>query len=239
MSARVLVVEDDESLRSTLVTSLTARGYVVRDASSGDAALYSLSTGTFDVVVLDLGLPGTDGFGVLQRLRAFSRVPVIVLTVRGEPETKVLALDAGADDYVTKPFDTDELHARVRAAIRRGTNAPEGEAVTRVDDLTIDLARGEVTRSGEAVHLTPTELTLLELLVSSRGRLVTHTTVGRRLGKRGRPLDPKAQRVFVAQLRKKLGDDASDPRLIHTHFGVGYRWIPGNSDREVELLEDS
>ncbi len=238
MSARVLVVEDDESLRATLITSLRSHGYVVRDASSGDAALFSLSTNTFDVVVLDLGLPGSDGFHVLERLRAFSRVPVIVLTVRAEPETKVLALDAGADDYVTKPFDTDELHARVRAAVRRGASAPPSEPVLQVGDLTIDLARGAVSRGDEPVHLTPTELTLLELLVASRGRLVTHTTVGRRLGKRGRPLDPKAQRVFVAQLRKKLGDDASDPTLIHTHFGVGYRWIPGGADGEVELLDE-
>ena len=223
----ILLVEDDEALRGALATSLTAHGYDVATAGSAEEAVVRADLSPPAVVLLDLSLPRADGFHALRRLRTFTDVPVIVLTVRADKADKVRALDAGADDYVVKPFDLDELLARVRAALRRRPDAIESPASIVVDDLVVDLARGRVTRGGEDVHLTPTELRLLDLLVSSDGRLLTYAQVATKLKTDRREVDQATLRVFVAQLRKKLGDDAASPRLIVTHFGLGYRWIAG------------
>jgi two-component system KDP operon response regulator KdpE len=222
---RVLVVEDDSPLRSALVVTLAADDLMVAEAATGEEALARLQVEGTDLVLLDLMLPGIDGMQVLTRVRTFSDVPVIVLTVRDTKQDKLAALDAGADDYVTKPFDSDELLARVRAALRRSAPARSQVQIITADDLTIDRGRQVVQRGGDEIKLTPTEWQLLELLLSHEGRLVTYATVSKEITTRSGELDRQGTRVFVAQLRKKLGDDATDPRLILTHFGLGVRWI--------------
>jgi two-component system KDP operon response regulator KdpE len=223
----LLVVEDDAALCDALATSLAASGYEVTTARSAEEAVVRADLSPPKLVLLDLTLPGADGFHALRRLRSFTDVPVIVLTVRDDQADKVRALDAGADDYVVKPFDLDELLARVRAALRRRPEPWDSNAQITIGDLAIDLARGRVSRGGEDVHLTPTELRLLELLVRSDGRLLTYAQIADQLKTDRKEVDPTTVRVFVAQLRKKLGDDAGAPRLIATYFGLGYRWIAG------------
>jgi two-component system, OmpR family, KDP operon response regulator KdpE len=231
----IMVVEDDAPLREALATSLAAHGYDIVEASTAEEAVVSAGYRGPDLVLLDLSLPGVDGLEALRRFRTFTSVPIVVLTVRDGKADKVAALDGGADDYIVKPFDLDELLARLRAALRRRPETAAGPAVLRVGDLEIDRARGRVTRSGEDVHLTPTELRLLDLLVSSDGRLLTYSHVAQQLRTQRREVDQGTLRVFVAQLRKKLGDDAADPQLIVTHFGLGYRWIAGDHDGDDEL----
>jgi len=225
----VLIVEDDAPLRAALVASLGVHGYSVLEAASAEEAIVLAEQRSPDLIVLDLGLPFADGLHALRSIRRRSAVPIVVLTVRDGKADKLDALDGGADDYVVKPFDVDELLARIRAALRRRPERLE-PSVVRVDDLEIDLVRSRVTRSGRDVRLTPTELRFLELLVRSDGRLVTYAEVAREVpASRGGELDPQASRVFVGQLRKKLGDDAADPSLIITQYGLGYRWIAGES----------
>jgi two-component system, OmpR family, KDP operon response regulator KdpE len=222
---RVLVVEDDAPLRSALVATLAADDLTVAEAATGEEALARLQVEGADLVLLDLMLPGADGMQVLTRVRTFSDVPVIVLTVRDSKQDKLAALGAGADDYVTKPFDSDELLARVRAALRRSAPAQPHAQLVVAGDVTIDRGRQVVLRGDDEVKLTPTEWQLLDLLLSHEGRLVTYATVSEEITTRTGELDRQGTRVFVAQLRKKLGDDATDPRLILTHFGLGVRWI--------------
>jgi two-component system KDP operon response regulator KdpE len=224
----VLVVEDDAPLRRALRTSLRARDLDVLEAVTGEEAIVAVADGAPDVVLLDLGLPGLDGIDVLRRIRSFSTIPVVVLTARDRQSDKVSALDAGADDYVTKPFDTEELLARLRAVLRRVPHAQTGSAVVRVDDLEIDLARRQVRRGGEPVHLTRTELALLEQLATHPGKLLTHEFLLRQVWGRGYGSESNYLRVYVGQLRQKLGDDAANPRLILTEPGIGYRWLPGS-----------
>ena len=227
----VMVVEDDVALRSTLGASLQSHQYAVVLAASAEEAIVLTEQRAPDLLLLDLTLPGADGLVALRRLRTFTDAPIVVLTVRDSKEDKIAALDGGADDYVTKPFDLDELLARVRAALRRTPDTETRPAVVRVGTLLVDVARGRVTRDGTEVRLTPTEWRFLELLVRSDGGLVTYAQVAREIpATRGGELDPATQRVFVGQLRKKLGDDAADPRLIVTHFGMGYRWIAGTDE---------
>ena len=228
---RVMVVEDDAPLRSALAASLAAHDYEVVEAGSAEEAVVRAGQQLPDLVLLDLTLPSADGHHALRRIRSFSTVPIVVLTVRDGLADKVAALDDGADDYVVKPFEVDELLARVRAALRRRPEAAGPAPVVRVGDLEIDRVRPRVTRAGEEIHLTPTELRFLDLLIRSDGRLVTYAQAARDLpSARGGELDQKSLRVFVGQLRRKLGDDAADPRLIVTHFGLGYRWIGGEAD---------
>jgi two-component system KDP operon response regulator KdpE len=223
----ILLIEDDPALRRALRTTLRSRDFEVLEAATGESALVVAADGRADVVILDLGLPDLDGLDVLRRLRTFSDVPVIVLTARDEQSEKVRSLDAGADDYVTKPFDTEELLARIRAALRRVPHAVAAPAVFRIDDLEIDLARRLVTRSDEPVHLTRTELTLLEQLARHPGKLLTQEYLLREVWGPGYGTESNYLRVYVGQLRKKLGDDAARPRLILTEPGIGYRWIAG------------
>jgi two-component system KDP operon response regulator KdpE len=221
----VLVVEDDAPLRRALRTSLRARDIEVLEAGSGEEALVIAADRRPDLVLLDLGLPGIDGLETISRLRSFTDVPVIVLTVRERASDKVAALDAGADDYVTKPFDTDELLARVRAALRRSPHTATGPTIVTIDDLEIDLARRRVTRGGEQLRLTKNELALLQVLVTNPGKLLGHEFLLREVWGRGYGSESSYLRVYVRQLRKKLDDDASNPRLILTEPGIGYRWI--------------
>jgi two-component system KDP operon response regulator KdpE len=175
--------------------------------------------------VLDLGLPGIDGMETLERLRRFTVAPVIVLTVRDRQTDKVAALDAGADDYVIKPFDTEELLARIRAALRRSPTAERRPSIVRFDVLEIDLINRRVLRDGQPVHLPRTELELLEEFVANPGKLLTHDHLLSRVWGRGYAAESHYLRVYVGQLRRKLGDDATNPRFIVTEPGLGYRWI--------------
>lgn len=219
--ARILVVDDDPQIRRAVSTSLRARGYDVAAAADGEEALVKLAAGEFDCVILDLGLPGIDGQGVIRRLREWSPVPVIVLSVRDSQHDKIEALDAGADDYVTKPFAMDELLARMRAIERRAaTDKPP--PVLRFDELEIDLARQLVRLNGTAIALTPTEYKLLTAMAAHPGKLLTHQWL---LGKVWGPgYTSESLRVYVKQLRQKLGEDPVRPRWITTEPGMGYRW---------------
>ena len=229
MSATVLVVDDEAPLRRALSTSLRARGFEVVQAATGEQAVVTAADGTADLIVLDLGLGDMEGVEVLTRIRSFTETPVIVLTARHTQSDKVALLDAGADDYVTKPFDTEELLARIRAALRRQPEQrSEVPTVIEVDDLVIDLPRRLVTRGGERIPLTPTELGLLEAMATNPGRLLTHDLLLRRVWGPGYSTEWNYLRTYVGQLRKKLGDDAASPRLIATEPGVGYRWLPGS-----------
>ncbi len=220
----VLVVEDDDALRGALRASLHARRLQVLEAGSGEAALQIAAQEDPDLVLLDLGLPGIDGTQVLRTLREWGDTPVVVLTVRDTQAEKVMALDAGASDYVTKPFNTEELLARVRATLRTHETRVLEPRVLRFDDLEIDLDRRRVTLDGEPVRLTPMELALLELFVTSNGRLLTHEHLRSRL--RGPDDDRQVSlRVHVRHLRQKLGDASAYPRLIGTEPGLGYRWL--------------
>jgi two-component system KDP operon response regulator KdpE len=221
----ILIVEDDAPLRRALRTSLRARGLVVHEAGSGEEALILAADRRPDLVLLDLGLPGIDGLETISRLRTFTDAPVIVLTARDRPADKVAALDAGADDYVTKPFDIDELLARVRAALRRSPTASSGPTLVSVGDLEIDLVQRQVRDRDGSVHLTRTELELLEVLVTHPGKLLSHEYLLREVWGAGYRTESNYLRVYVRQLRKKLHDDAGDPHLILTEPGIGYRWI--------------
>lgn len=223
MTTRVLVVDDETQIRRTVGINLRARGFDVDLAETGEDALDLVARRHPDVVIVDLGLPGIGGIEVIEGIRGWSRVPIIVLSVRDTEADKVAALDAGADDYVTKPFGMDELLARLRAAVRRASPAPD-EPVVVTDDFTVDLAAKRVTRDGDDVRLTPTEWQLLEVLVRNGGRLVTqrqllHDVWGPEYQTEGNYL-----RVYVANLRRKLEPDPSRPRHLLTEPGMGYRF---------------
>lgn len=228
--SKVLVVDDEPQIRRALRTSLGAHGYEVRTAANGQEAVVAAAEETLDLVFLDLGLPDLDGTEVIRRIRSFSDVPIIVLSVRDRQSDKVDALDAGADDYVTKPFGVEEVLARLRAAVRRSQPGEGSPATLVFDGLEIDLVRRLVTASGERVHLTRTEYALLEALATNPGKLLTHQWLLRRVWGVGYGEESHYLRVYVRALRRKLGDQASAPRLILTEPGVGYRWIAARSD---------
>ncbi len=235
---RVLVVDDEPQIRRALRTSLQAHGFEVVTASTGEEALAMVVDAAPDIVVLDLGLPDLDGTEVIARLRAFSEVPIIVLSVRDRQADKVGALDTGADDYVTKPFGMEELLARLRAQLRRAKAEEAVPPVQRFGELEVDLARRLVRVGGELVHLTRTEYALLEALVTNPGKLLTHRWLLQRVWGRGYETESHYLRVYVRSLRRKLGDDAASPRLILTEPGVGYRWIAEGSDGDGRAEED-
>ena len=220
----VLVVDDEPQIRRALRTGLQARGYEVVEAAAGEEALVQLAAKEPDIVILDLGLPDFDGSEVIRRLRGWSHVPVIVLSVRDRQDDKVGALDAGADDYVTKPFDMNELLARMRATLRRVQPAEALAPVQRFGDIEVDLARKLVRRGEERIKLTPTEYALLEVMVTNPGKLLTHRWLLQKVWGAGYGEETHYLHVYVRQLRQKLGDDTSIPTLIVTEPGVGYRW---------------
>jgi two-component system KDP operon response regulator KdpE len=227
---KILVVDDEPQIRRALRTSLEAHGYTVHTAGTGEEAVLGAAEGSPDLVFLDLGLPDLDGTEVIRRVRSFSEVPVIVLSVRDQQADKVAALDAGADDYVTKPFGMEELLARLRAQLRRAQAEEAEPVVLRFGELQVDLARQLVTLGGEPVHLTRTEYGLLEAFVSNPGKLLTHHWLLREVWGRGYGEESHYLRVYVRALRRKLGDHAAAPALILTEPGVGYRWIAERSD---------
>ncbi len=223
---RVLVVDDDPQILRALRINLTAHGYHVLLAPDGGAALRAAADGHPDVVVLDLGLPDMDGVEVIEGLRGWTTVPIIVLSARTGAADTVSALDAGADDYVTKPFGMAELLARLRAAVRRAAvSAVDGERVVDAGEFTVDLAAKKVVRvDGTEVHLTPTEWGVLELLVRHRGKLVGQRELLKAVWGPNYGTETNYLRVYLAQLRRKLEVEPSRPRHLITEAGMGYRF---------------
>jgi two-component system KDP operon response regulator KdpE len=223
VSGRVLVVDDEVEMQRALRTGLRYHGFDVHAVGTGEEAIRENATWRPDVILLDLGLPGMDGFATLRALRPATRAGVIVVSVMPGEKDKVRALDAGADDYLVKPFGTEELVARIRAVLRRQADVPAGEPVIRSGDLLIDLGRRLVSVGGKPVHLTPTEYELLRYLAVHAGKPVTHTTLLRQVWGDYAVGDKYNTRYVVAQIRKKLGDDPANPRYIVNEPGVGYR----------------
>ncbi|MFD7908981.1 response regulator [Kitasatospora sp. NPDC059722] len=222
---RVLVVDDEPQIVRALVINLKARKYEVDAAHDGASALELAAARHPDVVVLDLGLPDMDGVEVIRGLRGWTRVPIIVLSARHASDEKVEALDAGADDYVTKPFGMDELLARMRAAVRRAEPvAGEDDSLVVTESFTVDLAAKKVNRDGTDVRLTPTEWHLLEVLVRNAGRLVSQTQLLQEVWGPAYRTETNYLRVYLAQLRRKLEHDPSHPRHFITEPGMGYRF---------------
>jgi two-component system KDP operon response regulator KdpE len=225
---RVLVVDDEPQIVRALVINLKARHYEVDAAHDGATALELAAARHPDAVLLDLGLPDMDGTEVIRGLRGWTKVPIIVLSARQTSDEKVQALDAGADDYVTKPFGMDELLARLRAAVRRGAPVgPETEsAVVGTDSFTVDLAAKRVSRDGKDIRLTPTEWHLLEVLVRNSGRLVSQKQLLQEVWGPAYGTESNYLRVYMAQLRRKLEVDPGHPRHFVTEPGMGYRFEP-------------
>jgi two-component system KDP operon response regulator KdpE len=218
---RILVVDDEPQVRRALKTALGAHGYEVELADGGEAALASLAARPPDGVVLDLMMPGVDGFEVLRLLRSWSKTPVIVLSARGGERDKVDALDLGADDYVTKPFAIEELLARIRAVLRRA--GEPADPVVRFGEIAVDFSRHVVTRHGLEVHLTPTEYDLLRVMALHAGKVLTHRQLLERVWGSYAADNSQQLRVYINYLRRKLEADPARPRWIVTEPGVGYR----------------
>jgi two-component system KDP operon response regulator KdpE len=230
MSERVLVVDDDRQMLKAVTNALSARGYEVVTSGTGEGALSLAAEEDLDLVLLDLGLPGIEGHEVIARLRSWSELPVIVISVRETQEEKVAALDAGADDFVTKPFGMKELLARMRAVRRRAASETEPEPVLGFNGLEIDLLKKLVKLNGAPIHLTPTEYRLLEAMATNPGKLLTHTWLLKKVWGPGYGTESNYLRLYVRQLRQKLGDIPSEPRWITTEPGLGYRWLPEPAD---------
>jgi two-component system KDP operon response regulator KdpE len=216
-------VDDEPHIRRTLELNLAARGYRVDLATTGETAIELAARKHPDLVILDLGLPGVDGIDVVRGLRTWSSVPILVLSARETEQAKVAALDAGADDYVTKPFGMDELVARIRAALRRST-PPEEEATVATDDFTVDLSAKRIVASGGEVRLTPTQWHLVEVMVRNRGKLVSQRQLLQEVWGPTYAEETLYLRVFLAQIRRKLEPDPSHPRYFITEPGMGYRF---------------
>lgn len=224
---RVLVVEDDRSLVRALANNLEVRGYKVDVATDGASAVKRAADKRPDLVIVDLGLPELDGLEVIRSLRGWTEIPIIVLSARGSEDDKIEALDAGADDYVAKPFGMGELLARVRAALRRATPSVD-QATVETPHFTIDLASKKVRVSGEEVHLTPTEWGMLEMLVRNPGSLVSQTMMLREVWGPAYENETHYLRSYIAQIRRKLEPEPSRPRYFITEAGMGYRFEPAS-----------
>jgi two-component system KDP operon response regulator KdpE len=224
---RILVVDDETQITRVLRTSLSSQGYDIRVANDGETALEIMKDWTPDLVITDLSMPNMDGLELCRRLRPKAKFPIIVLSVRGEERTKVQALDAGADDYVTKPFGIEELLARVRANLRRAPAVAGEQPTLEAGDFRIDLAAHKVMVRGQEVHLTPKEFDLLVYLAGNPGKVITHRALLSAVWGGQSTEQVEYLRVFVGQLRRKLEPEASSPRYIVTEPWVGYRFEPG------------
>jgi two-component system, OmpR family, KDP operon response regulator KdpE len=222
--SRILVVDDEEQILRAVRRALVARGYDVSTAADGEDALVEAEASQPELIVLDLNLPGIDGLEVTRRLRGWTRVPILVLSVREDEAGKVRALDLGADDYLTKPFGVEELIARVRALLRRSRPPAAPPPVFELEGVVVDLGTRRVDRDGENVHLTKTEWSLLEAMAEYPGKLLTHRWLLERVWGSGYLEDVEVLRVFVSQLRRKVEPDPAAPMFIVTEPGVGYRW---------------
>jgi len=227
--AQILVVEDDNAVAKLMATTMESQDYQYRIASTGASAIMEALSYKPEVMILDLGLPDTDGIEVIKKIRAWSNMPIIVVSARSEDTDKVAALDAGADDYLTKPFSVDELLARLRVALRRVRHdrqrLSEESSVYENGGLRIDYAAGCVYLDGSEIHLTPIEFKLLVLLAKSTGKVLTHNYILREVWGNPAASDMRSLRVYMATLRKKLEKNTSEPKYIQTHIGVGYRML--------------
>lgn len=225
----ILVVEDDVPIRNLICTTLKANNYRYVTAEKGETAILEASSHNPEIILLDLGLPDFDGIEVIRKIRSWSAVPIIVLSARTEDSDKIEALDAGADDYLTKPFSVEELLARLRATQRRLALVQNGELRTQSvfvnGKLTVDYAAGCAFLDGEELHLTPNEYKLLCLLSQNVGKVLTHTYITQQIWGRSWENDIASLRVFMATLRKKIEKDPAAPQYIQTHIGVGYRML--------------
>lgn len=229
VKANILVVDDEPQITRVLKTTLSSHGYGTRTAGDGDEALLLMKEWSPDLVITDLRMPNMSGLDLCRHLRAKSRVPIIVLSVKGEERAKVEALDAGADDYVTKPFNINELLARVRAALRRGAAPDQPEPILiAIGDFHIDLQTRIVRVQDREVHLTPKEFDLLVYMARNPGKVITHRTLLSAIWGEGSVQQPEYLRVFVGHLRKKLEPDEGTPRYIVTEPWIGYRFQPGD-----------
>jgi len=224
-SARVLVVDDEPQIQRFLKPALTAAGYDVLQAMTGAEALKMLATGAPDAMILDLGLPDMDGKDVIANARAWSQVPIIILSARDRESEKIAALDLGADDYIEKPFGIGELTARIRTALRHKVHQDGATTTVSADGLVVDTLKRLVTRDGESVRLTPKEYDLLAMLVLHAGRVVTHRALLVAVWGAAHGEDVQYLRVFVGQLRAKIERDAATPVILQTEPGVGYRLV--------------
>jgi two-component system KDP operon response regulator KdpE len=220
---RILVVDDDRAIRRFLRTSLAAHGYAVFEAETGEQALQDVMTHRPDVIILDLGLPDLDGVEVTRQLREWSQIPILILSVREQEDDKIAALDAGADDYLTKPFGMGELMARLRVALRHAVAQVDDTAEFVLGDLKVDLARRVVKVKGEEVQLTPTEYALLRVLIKYAGKVLTHHQLLREVWGPGYEPEKHLLRVNISNLRSKLEVEPARPQYILTEPGVGYR----------------
>jgi len=226
---RVLLIEDDHQIRRFLRMTLAAEGIVVLEAESGREGLEEAARQQPDLIILDLGLPDMDGVAVIGQLRSWSEVPVVVLSARSAEAQKVMALDRGADDYLTKPFGNLELMARLRVHLRKRLAAPAGDGAPlfRFGQVSVDLVQRQVSRGGEAVHLTPTEYDLLCVLVRNAGKVLTHSHLLKEVWGSGHAERSHYLRIYMGHLRQKLEDDPARPAYILTETGVGYRLVAG------------
>jgi len=226
-SACILVIEDELPIRRFLRPAIEAAGWRLVEAEAGERGLLEASQNRPDVVILDLGLPDIDGIEVVHRIREWSAIPIIILSARGQEKDKIAALDAGADDYVQKPFNVGELVARIRVALRHAASRaqPATEATIVAGDITIDLHRRVVTKLGKHVHLTPLEYKLLTTLARHAGMVLTHRQLLREIWGSGHAEDSTYLRMFVRQLRQKLEDVPAQPKHLVTEIGVGYRFL--------------
>ncbi|MBI3436308.1 MAG: response regulator transcription factor [Proteobacteria bacterium] len=231
--SNVLVVDDEPQIRRFLRAGFEIEGFSVREAETGNDAIRAATLHAADLVILDLALPDMDGSDVLQRLRAWSSTPVIVLSVRASEAEKVRLLELGADDYVVKPFGMAELLARAKAALRRQALGISGESTVTIDRLTIDLAARAVWRDGERLVLTPKEYRLLQLLAQHAGNVVTHQQILREIWGQLHVNDTHYLRIFVRKLRQKIEPEPNRPRILLTELGVGYR-LAAAGDRPLE-----
>ncbi|HEV8605941.1 MAG TPA: response regulator [Tepidisphaeraceae bacterium] len=223
----ILIIEDEPPLQKFLRLTLSTQGYNVLEAARGDDGLKQAPTAKPDVIILDLGLPDMDGVEVTRRLREWSAVPIIIISARGKEQDKVAALDAGADDYLTKPFSVGELLARLRVAFRHASaaNPQTGDPIFQVGGLRVDLSRREVTIDGKAIHLTPNEFRLLSVLVKNAGKVLTHRQLLREVWGPQSNEETHYLRVYMNQLRQKLESDSARPIYLLTESGVGYRLV--------------
>ena len=219
-----LVIDDEPQIRTLLKIALEAAGYRVSAAGTGEEGLAVAATRPHEIIILDLGLPGVSGLSVLIQLRQWSSAPVLILTVRDTAAEKIEALDNGADDYITKPFNTEELLARVRAMLRRSLRSDSGDsAVVRLGDIEVNLASREISRHGEPVKITATEFSLLRYFIKHSGKVLTHRQILREVWGPEHELETQYLRVYMTRLREKLEKDPAEPTLFLTQPGVGYR----------------
>ena len=227
--SKILVIEDDPAITNLIRTTLDTQDYQYHTARTGSAGLMDAVAYNADVIILDLGLPDMDGVEIIRKIRGWSTVPIIVVSARSEDSDKVEALDAGADDYLTKPFSIDELLARLRAALRRrqldDTGLAPQESVYRNGNLSIDYAAGCVYRDDREIHLTPIEYKLFCVLAKNTGKVLTHNYILKEVWGNAFSADASSLRVFMATLRKKIEENPATPQYIQTHIGVGYRMI--------------